>query len=155
MIVEHLTHMLQTDDMFVRECVKDITHEESLVRPQSVGNSFNWVLGHIVVYRDALLELLGKARLHPEAERAQFKRNAHPTTGMNSNVALETLVADFERAGAQLQEAVAGATAAQLAAAFNDKYSVEHRLVHLIWHEAYHVGQLGMLRRLAGKEPVV
>ena len=154
MSVEPLKRMLQTNDAFVRECVRDLSDAESRQRPLDIGNSFHWVLGHMVIYRDAILELLGRPRLHPEAARVAFKRNADPTAG-EPDVAFETLVADFETAGPQLQEALAAASDAQLQAAYNDKYSVEQRLVHLVWHEAYHVGQLGMLRRLAGTPRVV
>ncbi len=159
MSVGPLKHMLQTNDAFVRECVRDLSEAESRQRPLDIGNSFHWVLGHMVVYRDAILELLGRPRLHPEAARVSFKRNADPQGGGSAEggheVAFETLVADFNTAGPQLQEALAEASSAQLQAAYNDKYSVEQRLVHLVWHEAYHVGQLGLLRRLAGKPRVV
>lgn len=155
MNVDHLQHMIRTNGHFVRECVRDITHEESLVRPLATGNSFHWVLGHVVLYRDALLELLGGARLNPEQGRQHFKRNAATGAADDGAPRLETLIEEFERAGEQLLAALAAVTPEQLATAYNDKYSVEHRLVHLTWHEAYHVGQLGMLRRHAGKERVV
>ena len=152
--VEALCHMLQTNDFFVSRYAGDLTHEESLVRPLGQGNSFYWVLGHMVVYRDALLETLGQPRLHPEAERAHFKRNADPSARATP-IALETLAAEFETAGARLREAMASTPAEQLASAYDAKFSIEQRLVHLTWHESYHAGQLALLHRLAGKERVV
>ena len=43
----------------IRENLKGVDHEESLLSPDPAGNCMNWILGHILVNRDRALLLVG------------------------------------------------------------------------------------------------
>ena len=48
---------------------KDLTHEDSLLQPPFRGNCLNWVLGHMLSNRDAILGWLGEAPVGGERGR--------------------------------------------------------------------------------------
>ena len=71
-----------------------ISHEES-VRPPSdgtAGNAANWVLGHIIVHRDKVLELLGAPAGWSAGDAALYERG---TTLPASPLPFERLLDDF------------------------------------------------------------
>jgi hypothetical protein len=73
-----------------------ITHEESLARPGSGGNTLNWVLGHIVASRNDIFELLGEPRCG-QADAAPTC--AAPMSSARRPHGLSAILADLERSG--------------------------------------------------------
>ena len=59
-LLDAVTMQLGMLHWVVRKNVDGLTHEESLVRPPAGGNPANWILGHIIVTRDRILEHLGE-----------------------------------------------------------------------------------------------
>ena len=129
----------------------DISHEESLIPPPAGGNSLNWLLGHIVKSRNEALVLMGRDPLFPPEKFANY---AGPG---GENVSFEDLLQSFE----QLQEPlVSGLGAldqdalnkpAPFSPTGNPNETIGSLLTAFAFHEAYHAGQTGVLRRLLGK----
>ena len=60
---------------------KDLTHEDSLLQLPFRGNCLNWVLGHMLSNRDAILGWLGEAPVGGE-RAARYRQESDPVTGL-------------------------------------------------------------------------
>jgi hypothetical protein len=140
-----------------RRNVEGVTHEESLRAPQPGGNCMNWVGGHLVHTRDAILQMLGAAPIGSPAERERYARGSAPIRDASEAMAWDRIVRTFDSQQEALRAAFAGLTPERLAAPLPAERnpfqvdSVAEQLAVFSFHESYHVGQLGVLRRLCGK----
>jgi uncharacterized damage-inducible protein DinB len=130
--------------------LEGITHEESLRAPEPGGNSLNWVLGHLLFYRNRILGLLGQPPAWDSPQAARYARGSAPLDPADDPVPLETLRAGFDRSQEQLLAALAAASEEALAATNERGEPVAQRLALLAMHEGYHGGQIALLRRLLG-----
>lgn len=131
-----------------------ITHEHSLVQPPG-GNCVNWQVGHVVRHRNYMLEALSAQTVWSADAQARYDRGSQPITSDGADVAhLDVLRREFELSTERLTAALAGAGEAALAAPAGQG-TVAQRLMTLALHEAYHVGQVGLLRRLAGMSAAI
>lgn len=137
--------------------VKGLTHEESLRSPQPGGNCLNWVVGHIVNARQTwLTKVLGEAPLFDDDTIARYRRGSEPLTDGTLAMRLEELLAAYDRAQEPLLAGLSRLTPEGLAepAPFspgNDpRETVGSLVAKLTFHEAYHIGQTALLRRLVG-----
>jgi uncharacterized damage-inducible protein DinB len=129
--------------------VEGISNEESVVQPAAGGNCINWVVGHILATRNSIHRLLDLPPAWDDEATARYGRGAAPVTDASEAVPMETMTSLL---GAS-QEAVARALDAmsdeQLARVAGDQ-PLGVQLAFLSFHESYHAGQLGLLRRVAG-----
>ena len=128
----------------------DLTHEESLRSPDAGGNCVNWVLGHIIASRAQMMGLLGRDSTFGAENLERYKRGTSGTAAAGGYLPLGTLVSELDRSQEALATALAAATPEQLAAARGED-TVFGALAFLQFHEGYHIGQLGLLRRLVGR----
>ncbi|MCI0450380.1 MAG: DinB family protein, partial [Chlorobi bacterium] len=82
-----------------------LTHEDSLKSPAEGGNSINWVIGHILVSRDNVNELLGLPKICSEDMINFYKRGSKPITSMNA-VKLEKLLEMLNESQKKLEEKI-------------------------------------------------
>ena len=138
----------------IRRQLDGITHEESLVQPPFRGNCLNWVLGHIVVSRTPLLTSLEEALPWTEADTARYQRGSDPITVQEQALPLPKLLEFLEESQARVLAGLARISTVRLEAQVDDGTLAE-QIALLNWHETYHVGQLELLRQLAGKNDKV
>ena len=131
-----------------------MNHDESLIQPRPAGNCVNWVLGHILVSRNQILSLAGAEAIWPADRVDAYKRGSNPMTDSGRAVALDTLLQDLDASQERLTAALARLTPEQLAAV-DAQGSLEDKIAILHFHEAYHAGQVGLLRRLVGKQGAI
>lgn len=132
-----------------------MSHEQSTAPPPFRANSFNWVLGHIVVGRDRALDALDATRALDERERVIYETGSKPVSATTA-LDLERLIEALEQTQDALQRALSMTSDEQMQAIFDaDKgVTVGQRLEGLHWHETYHLGQLEILRQVgAEREP--
>jgi len=132
--------------MVLNRNLKDITHTESLVAPAGGGNSLNWVVGHILVSRDDIRELIGLDRLCGD-DMKMYDRDTEPVSPdklMDFSKLLEMFNAGQTLLVDKLKETDLRED--------NEKYRM---VTFLAFHEAYHVGQTGILRRIIGKKGAI
>ncbi len=127
-----------------------ITHEDSMVQPQPAGNCINWVLGHIVVHRNKILNLVGKPAVWSADEVAPYVRGSAPMRDLALAQPFSKILEDFARS----QEVLIGALGAMGDEAMKRDDAGE-KLTWLSFHETYHAGQIGLLRRIAGKDGMI
>ena len=136
--------------------MKDITHAESLIRP-SAGNCLNWIVGHILVSRGTILEILEEQPLLSDVQSMPYQRGSRP----NESDYLLPLSALMQRLGSS-QERIVSSLEKKSPEWLNSsnlekeiewqKQPRRDQLMFLHFHEAYHIGQTGILRRIIGKE---
>jgi uncharacterized damage-inducible protein DinB len=141
--------------------VDGLTEEESLIQPQPGGNCLNWVVGHLLYVYDQVLPTLGQA---PVLGKDMLKRYARGTSQLqNSAEALDMqkLMSAWDEAANRVEAGLETLTAETLdrPAPFspnNDpNETVRTLLSKVFFHQAYHAGQSGLLRRIAGKEGAI
>ena len=139
---------------------EDVTHEESLIRPTSGGNCINWAVGHLLRSRQFLLKVALKDwSIPPEVEKAYERGSSGDDFHLFPQ--FPELLAMWDETQTLLDEALTALTADQLHQIeppfgdFSRPDTRERRILFLHFHESYHLGQLGLMRRLLGKEGAI
>lgn len=158
MDISSLLNSLRISDSVVNRNCEGITHEESLIPPQPDGHNFNWILGHMVSTRNGILELLGKKPLYDKTKFSIYSPKGFvPEKAVN----IKELQNSFNALQRELLNGIESATTEKLqqpASFLPNKESgqtVRSLLETILWHEAYHAGQLGIIRRVVGKPGVI
>jgi hypothetical protein len=128
----------------INENFKDVSQQDSLVSSPSGGNCMNMVLGHIVVTRDALLEILGFEGMCNEKMNKIYAQGV-PQVKKDEAVDKNLLLKIFNESQEKIMKVLPETDIS------SDEEKVKN-ITGLSFHEAYHAGQLGVLRRIAGKE---
>jgi uncharacterized damage-inducible protein DinB len=148
-----LLHLVGTSNVVVNRNLEGISHRESLVHPQPDGQSFNWILGHMVKTRNEVLELMGKKPLY---EKSKYEVYRPKDFSEAKAIDLEELKSAFNALQGALEEGVKSLSKDKLnepATLRPDRQdTVGSILATVFWHEAYHAGQLGTMRRVIGKD---
>jgi uncharacterized damage-inducible protein DinB len=135
--------------------VAGVTNEEAIVQPAPAGNCLNWVVGHIVASRNGVLQAIGEELIWPKEEAKRYARSSEPIRGASDGKPLDRILMDFDRSQERIQSALDRMTDTDLAQSRGDDDTVAGWLAFLHFHEAYHVGQTALLRRLIGKEGAI
>ena len=146
----------------IKRNLEGVTNEDSLVQPPGAGNCLNWVLGHIVAARNTALKLAGAAPVAGDDITAHYVRGSDPLQPGEQVPDLGTLCGVLSDSHNQLVPALAVLSAEALSQPVPEQLrrppltgSVANALIRLHYHEGYHNGQIGLLRRLAGKEGAI
>lgn len=135
--------------------LEGVSHSESLTAPQPGGNCLNWVVGHLLASRSKLLELLGQQRIWNAEEVAVYERGSEPI-GPDNARPFEELRDAYQSSQEALLDGLRTVPRERLSepAPFSpggrQDESFGSLLALFAVHEAYHVGQTGVLRRIAG-----
>lgn len=145
----------------LRANTKGLSHQESLIQPEPGGNCLNWVLGHILASRNLILRHLGEPPLWSEAEAEPYRRGSQPLRDPARARPFEDLLADLDRSQERLETALdrvgdsrLGESVAEGKRGFGGGM-IGAAIAGLHFHEAYHVGQTGLLRRMVGKSGAI
>jgi len=139
---------------------EDITDEEALVFPAGDANCMNWIVGHIIDARNQLLTLLKEQPVWDNEEFDYYARGANPKQSLKLFLPFTRLIEYFKSSYERVAEGIKNATSDQLDNIFTislkDGTTINHTLLEWLtvfsFHESYHTGQTGMLRRVLGKE---
>jgi len=135
-----------------------LDHEDSVLQPPFRANCLNWVLGHILVGRNTVLEILGKPAIWTSEEKALYSSGSGPITSAGHALRLERLLDDLEQSQQQIAAALESISREELAKTIPFRGSERPAGTALAgqhWHETYHTGQLEILRQLAGTNDAI
>ena len=156
---EIILNQLEMCHYIVKKNVGEITHEQSLLQPAPAGNCLNWVLGHLVATRSNLLLGLGAEPVWGEADRKRYDRHGPPVRSASEAKRLDAIWEAYDMSQNRLRQALPALSPAQLAspAPFSPTNRPDETLgsllVSVAFHDAYHTGQTGILRRIIGNPP--
>jgi hypothetical protein len=118
------------------------------------GNSAHWILAHLVVQRRGLARKLGETA-PAEPWEAAFKPGSNGTLAPDTPAPaalLGTFTALGDRIGARLTTLEPAAGEAPWGTTFPDGGTTVAAGAHFLYfHETYHLGQIGLVRRILGR----
>jgi uncharacterized damage-inducible protein DinB len=135
--------------------LEGVTHEESLIVPQPGGNCLNWVLGHIVASRNRVMTQMGIAPVWQLDLAFHYSGRDEANWTRAKAVDLKTISTDLVRSQQEMLNALEQMPEGMLTTPDEQGRSLADMLGFFAFHEAYHVGQIGLLRRIIGKEGVI
>ena len=139
-------------DRVIKQKTEGLTHADSMLQLPFPGNCMNWILGHILVYRMQYLGVIDGVSKPDEGEFALYGFGSEPITDSDKAIPLETLLARLDDASEQVVAALKAMPESRLEEVLDEEQgvSVDERLhFYLVFHEAFHVGQLEPLQELA------
>lgn len=138
-----------------------IDHATSLKQPGDSGNCINWIGGHILAARQTLMLLFDQPEIWDLDARKRYGRGSDPILREGEGRNWDEIVAEFAKSQDQVRAGFAAATPEMLAAPLppdRNPFELENAgqmVAGLCFHEAYHVGQLGLARRLIGLDSAI
>ena len=133
--------------VLIKQRIEGIEHPESIYQPPFGGNCANWILGHIIVARCNFLMMLSIPSIWDMAQCRRYIPGSDPITGANGAVSFETLCVDLDNTQEQLLAALDQVSREKLQE-FSGEKTIEEHLAFYSSHEAYHAGQLEILRQM-------
>lgn len=157
---ELLADQLTYNQRILEANLQDLSHEDSLAAPAQGGNCLNWVVGHVVASRNAMLKLLGCEPIWDDDHAAPYRRASDPVskeTALPFAEIIEAYSVSQERLLQGLSSLAPEDMEAKAPMSFfkGDEETVGSALAAFLFHESYHIGQTGVLRRVAGKAGAV
>jgi uncharacterized damage-inducible protein DinB len=138
-----------------------LTHEDSLVEPRPGGNRLNWVLGHLLSVYDGFLPLLKQEPVIGAPTLQRFARGTPPLENPAEAIDLGKLLAAWNQASERVDAGLASLDPEILdrpvpnSPSGNPDETVRSLITTVMFHQAYHAGQTGVLRRIAGREGAI
>ena len=126
-----------------------LTDELAARRPAEGVASAAWILGHITRTRRGILKLLDA----PLPEDAAFDAYGRHSEGNPGGLPYSALVEAFKATDAPMKAAIQAITdwdRPTLNPATKTEQPLEQVIAFLFSHEGYHLGQLGLIRKLLG-----
>lgn len=143
--------------MVVEANTAGLTHRQSLIQPAPAGNCLNWVLGHVLQAYNGFLPLLDQEPVLPAAVLERYQRGSRPLTDEAEALHFDELRRAWDEAVERMDVGLGGLNGEKLAqpAPFSpgaDPDETVRSLVGVVlFHQTYHGGQMGVLRRLIGE----
>ena len=154
LIYQHQAGMTQG---VVRVNTAGLTHEDSLVQPQPDGNCLNFIIGHLVNVYDKVLPLVGQEPVMGKAVQ-RYERGAPALRDPAEAMQLSELLAAFDAQTERFRAGLSTLTPEALERPMPGPDSggeltetTRSLLSTILFHQAYHAGQTGVLRRIIGK----
>jgi uncharacterized damage-inducible protein DinB len=157
--VELFRHQTGVTNKVLHANVDGITQEESLIQPHPGGNCLNWVVGHLACIYNTILPLLGQEQVKTDLQR--YDRGTPPIQDPAEAKDLGELMSAWDEAVKRFDAGLVNLTPEALdqPSPVNPEpgrtETIRSILSVICFHQAYHAGQTGVLRRLAGKEGAI
>ncbi len=153
--IHPLAAILSLNQRLLLNALDGMSDEAARVRPGS-GNSAAFIAVHLVDARLYLLKGVGGDMPHPFGDRLQSVKTIDDMTWYPS---LDEIRAGWEAVSARLDARLAELTAEDLAQESPARFPIADgtlvgMIAFLAQHDSYHVGQISLLRRAAGLEPM-
>lgn len=127
-----------------------LTEDLAAKRPASGVNSAAWIVGHLIATRRRLIRMLGGA-VPEDATWEQHYARGGP--GAPAHLGWEELLGIFQATDPLLKEVllqVPDWDRPTVNPALGTEQPLEQVLAFLYMHECYHLGQIGIIRKLHG-----
>jgi len=149
---QHLEQIFGISHRALSLNVDGVSDEEALAIPNCGASSINWVVGHILEARHTLAEYLGESPPWDPQLRSRYARGSRPEPDATRARPLSTMLAELAALQTRLLDRLREMSDKDLAASVpGEEGDLGRQLAFRAFHEAYHVGQLGVLRRQLGK----
>ncbi len=148
--MNYIARQIQTSQFFLDALATRFSEDE--LRERGKGNSVLWILGHIAYCRGFIIRSLGgtfeEKEWHEQVGMGVSGELDDSLTREKVHEALTATGASICALCEKLDEATLKEKADYLFG--KEKLTKQHNLEFLIYHEGYHVGQLGLLAKQKG-----
>ena len=151
MNLDHLYYQFQLTSKALVYNLEGISDVEALKQPGGGGNCINWLVGHVIVSRDTYFMQLGRDPVLPESMRNRYVRGSQPVSTGDDIYQLSELLQYFKKSNETFQDFFESISKKGITLS-NEQIQ---DLGGIIFHDAYHVGQVAIVRRTLGKEGVI
>ena len=153
-----MTHSIQTlmglfgmTDYLMPLVLEDLTDDDARKRSRGdEGPSIAWTVGHLLNYRLYVMSLLGEERENPYSERF----GSVGATDGRDYPSLTELREQWDTVGEDFRAVLEARTEEELdhvsEGGAHDEKSLRDQVVFFAWHEGYHMGALGSIRKSLG-----
>ncbi len=161
MNIDNLRWLYLINDNVFKVNIEDVASEDAFRRPEKGGNSIAWVVGHLLRSRQSLLQYLGTDWSIGETADLAYSRGSTGDDDSGAFLSFERSLEHWVESQNLLMKALDDLTEDKLLGEapplgdFTRADTLERRILFLYFHETYHLGQLGLMRRLLGKEGVI
>lgn len=143
-------------DRFIKLRTEGLTHADTMKQLPFAANCMNWNLGHIMVFRDyclgAFKGIAGLSAINPD-EYAIYGAGSERLTDDSKAMPLETLLERLDETSEQLKAALQSFPVEKYDELYNTHNGPQrlddYLLAYVVVHEAVHLGQLEVGRKLA------
>jgi hypothetical protein len=138
-----------------------LSHADSLIQPHPGGNCLNWVVGHLIAIYHHSFPLLGQQPVLPAQVLARYDRGSPPLRDASAATEFSELLSAWDESSRRFDAGLgtlspdALASPAPLSPSNDPNETIGSLLCSISWHQAYHVGQTGLLRRVAGRRGAI
>lgn len=149
---------------YLNSLLEDLAEDDWFRQPPTGVSHIAWQVGHLAVaqYGLGLFRLRGRqpndTELMPSAFRKKFGKGTMPAPGPNSNPTPAEIRGIFDDVYQQVLKELPGFTDSDLETRVDPPHAVfDTKMGGLLFcsqHEMLHAGQIGLLRRLIGKQPL-
>ncbi len=149
--------VLEANTALLRKALDGIDAETWVRRPNDRTNHLAYIACHALDARFYLMRMIGHERTNPW--QTLFDSATHITT-MKEYPPVYELAAEWDELHEATLDALNELSAEELDAKSETRFptsddSILAGITFLAFHEAYHVGQLGLVRKYFGLDPVV
>ena len=153
--LQDVSKLLTMENKIILQQTDGLSQTDTLIQPQPGGNCMNWVLGHLLESQIVLLEALGGVSPVDREALVHYKRESDPILGEGEGVlSLENLLGSHR----QVHSAIKSRLKEMNEEEMDEEIIVGEKSMNRGWyvfflhfHYTYHIGQLELLRQLAGK----
>jgi uncharacterized damage-inducible protein DinB len=148
-----IAYIFQANDGLIRQTLSDLPADVLWKQPGGQGNSIMWIVGHITQTRAGLLSLLGERASTGWGELFRRGAQRQDPSAYPEAKAIKAVGIDLTN---RLRAKLETITGDELAAPVNPAVklpnvnTVSDALAFFAFHEAYHVGQLGYVKKALG-----
>ncbi len=146
--------MLKGNLQVINEQIKGVSDSEMLIQPPNGGNCMLWTLGHLTESLIPILGFLGGEKPAGLADLSRFERGSEPILGPEPGLMTASeLMAAYEVLHQAVLEKLEPMTEVDFdeeIPGFGQPARRGYMLFFMEFHHAYHIGQLELLRNLAG-----
>ena len=147
-----IAYIFAANDGLIRQTLSDLPADALWKQPGGQGNSIMWIVGHITQTRAGMLSLLGERASTGWGELFRRGAQRQDPSAYPDPQAIKAAGVELSK---QLHAKLAAITEPELAAPVTtvklpNVNTVVDALAFFAFHEAYHVGQLGYVKKALG-----
>jgi len=149
--------LYQVVSQLIEKSLVDLQEEHLHARPNKQTNSIHWIFGHLIDARYEVARFLGATAEHSFGKMFCM---GEEVTDPADYPSLEELQESFKKISSVLDERFKSVTEAEFGAEVENAFPGQAKTVagcvtFLSFHEAYHVGQIALVRKFFGYENLV
>lgn len=156
-VLDQIASHLKLGDYLLKTALENLSDEELHRRGGPQSNSMLWITGHLTLSRCRMLKLAGG---DSDFRWTDLFSKGSAIQTPSDYPALDQILESWDKTSNRLLTALPKITPEQLFAKSpqslpGDDKSVRGALSFLVYHEAYHIGQMAYLRKMLGYDSLV